>query len=52
MSSLWKIARTTRRAASASSAVKRPGAYARRRATSKALGKAGVWSALSRIMRG
>lgn len=50
--SLWKVARATRRAASASSAAKDPGAYAKRRARSRALGEAGFWKLVSRISRG
>lgn len=49
---LWKIARTARRVAQAQSAVRNPSGYARRRATSAALGELGLWRALSKLYRG
>jgi hypothetical protein len=45
---LWKIARTTRTIASASSAAKDPGRAAKRRARSKALGAVGFWRIVSK----
>lgn len=49
MPSLWKVAKTTRAIASASSTVKDPAAAAKRRARSKAAGELGLWKLVAKV---
>lgn len=50
--SLWRLVNTTRKAARAESAVRDPGAYAKRRARARVLRELGVGRAVSRLYRG